>query len=183
MPIVSTRYSGPVSASSGDPGPRPRRNREDLRRKYLSLGVGELFAAAMFGFLASAVVPALVTPGTVQALWSALLPLLVILVQAGIYWLMARTWVGRGSMPLGVARIYRAFRMLDPVLLAAGLVGALVWLPLDAGAVLVLGVWLFGVVEYVNYYLVRLSYPILHWPTRITQWRTPRLSQDIAASR
>ncbi|WP_206079933.1 hypothetical protein [Propioniciclava coleopterorum] len=116
-------------------------------------------------------------------LWAALVPLLLILVQAGVYWLAARAWLG-GTMPAPVAAVYRTFRLLNPVLLLAGLVAAVLWLPTDPlGAALVVAVWLFGVVEYLNYYVVRLAYPWRSWPTKVTRWRTPRLVEDLRASR
>lgn len=53
-----------------------------LRRKYLSLGTGELVAAVVFAMVAVTVVgPRLGRPAE-AALWSALAPLLLVLVQA-----------------------------------------------------------------------------------------------------
>ncbi|MPV35582.1 hypothetical protein [Georgenia subflava] len=154
--------------------------RDRLRRKYLSLGAGELVAAALFaGGAAWAVAPRLGIDGT-TALWCALVPLLVVLVQAGAYWLLARTWVGRRPMPARLARLYRGFRVIDPLILAAGLVGILVRLPDRADVtVLVLAVWAFGVVEYLNYFVVRLSYPASEWFRLVGERRTPRLVQDV----
>lgn len=43
----------------------------------------------------------------------------------------------------------------------------------------VVGVWVFGVLEYVNYFVVRLSYPIHRWLTTVGQWHTPQLVQDL----
>jgi hypothetical protein len=158
--------------------------RPDLRRKYLSLGVGELVAALVFTAIAAAVIaPRLEHGSDAAALWSALIPLLVILVQAGVYWLAARGWVGRRPMPAGFAATYRWFRVVDVVLLVAGLVGLVMWWPSSVGAALGLSaVWLFGVLEYVNYFVVRLSYPIGRWFTTVGQWRTPRLIQDLRSA-
>ena len=157
--------------------------RDELRRAYLSLGSGELVAAAVFvGVATGVVVPRLGEPDDRLALWSALLPLLVVLLQAGVYWLAARTWVGQRTMPAVMAAFYGAFRVLDPVLLVAGVVGVLVWWPSSSwAAVLVLGVWAFGVVEYVNYYVVRLAYPLSE-TRKIAERRPPRLVVDVRAA-
>lgn len=65
-------------------------------------------------------------------------------------------------------------------MLVAGLLGVVVWWPDSAGeGMLVLAVWTFGVLEYVNYFLVRLAYPIGRWFTTVGQRRTPRLVQDL----
>ncbi|MGI9822861.1 hypothetical protein [Agromyces sp. Marseille-Q5079] len=152
-----------------------------MRRTYLGLGIGELAAALVFTIIASVLVaPRLESASDVAALWSALLPLLVILIQAGTYWLAARRWVHLRPMPSAWATAYRVFRITDVAVLAIGLVGVFVWWPDGLGTtLLVLAVWLFGVIEYVNYFVVRLSYPVGRWFTEVWQWRTPRLVQDL----
>ncbi len=136
--------------------------RQELRDKYLNLGTGELAAAVAFALAAVVfVIPRLGEPGDRAALLSALLPLLVVLAQAGTYWLLARTWVEKASMPVPVAGLYRAFRVPDAALLGAALIGVLMWWPERPGTVLlVVAVWVFGVVEYINYFLIRLAYPV-----------------------
>ncbi|CAG7635880.1 hypothetical protein SIM91_04725 [Rhodococcus opacus] len=159
--------------------------RETLRRKYLSLGTGELAAAAVFAAVpVIAVIPRVEIRQDSTALWSALIPLLVILIQAGIYWLSARSWVERAPMPAALAATYRVFRLVDPGLLVVGLVGVLVWWPDHVGvAIAAVAVWVFAVVEYVNYFVVRLSYPVGRWLTLVGQWHTPRLVQDLNSAR
>lgn len=155
-----------------------------LRGRYLSLGIGELFAAVVFIWVAFvSALPLLEQPTDALAFWSALVPLLLILVQAGVYWFLARRWVKQGTMPPGLAATYRGFRVLDAVLLLAGLVGIIVWFPDHPFAALGIPfVWLLGVTEYVNYFVVRLAYPPSVWFKRIGEWRTPRLMQDVRAT-
>lgn len=158
--------------------------RRTLRRRYLSLGLGELTAAAVFSAVALVtVVPMFDGERGALALWAALIPLLAILLQAGAYWLLARSWVERRPMPLRVARLFRVLRVLNAALLVAGLVGVLLWLPAQPGlAILVVFVWLFGMVEYVNYFVVRLAYPVSQWARSVGQRRTPRLMQDVRSA-
>lgn len=158
--------------------------RESLRRKYLSLGLGELAAAVVFFVIALAVViPRLGSGDDRVALWSALVPLSVVLLQGGAYWLLARAWAARAPMPTSMATLYRAFRIANVGLLGAGLVGIVLFLPDHLGArVFLIAVWLFGVVEYINYFVVRLAYPLRHLPSRLTQWRMPRLVQDLRSA-
>lgn len=68
----------------------------------------------------------------------------------------------------------------DAFLLLAGLVGVFVWAP-DEPLVtaLVVAVWTFGVLEFVNYFIVRLAYPPSQWLRKVGQWRTPRLVLDM----
>jgi len=87
-------------------------------------------------------------------------------------------------MPSRLALLYRAFRVIDAALLVAGLIGVIAWFPDQVGpAVLVAGVWIFGVVEYLNYFAVRLAYPVGRWWSTVGQRRRPRLVQDIDAAR
>ena len=159
--------------------------RQRLRRRYLSLGVGELVAAGLFlGIGVAQLAPQLGGPTTALPLWFALTPLVLILLQAGAYWLLARGWVGRSVMPRGVAATCAALRVLNPALLLAGLFGLVVTWPASAPlAWSLLGIWGFAVIEYVNYYVVRLSYPPLAWFARVGEWRKPRLVQDLDAAR
>jgi hypothetical protein len=159
--------------------------RETLRRTYLRLGSGELAAAAAFVFVCvTVVIPRLGDRADHAALWSALIPLLVVLVQAGAYWLLARGWVAQRPMPAAFAGLYHLFRVADAVLLIVGLAGLLAWFPDRPGAaVTVVAIWGFGVVEYINYFLVRLSYPIPRWFTMVGQWRTPQLIRDIGSAK
>lgn len=161
-----------------------RERRELLRRKYLSLGLGELGAAAVFcGAAVFTITPRLADQASVQAFWSALLPLLIVLIQAGAYWLLARGWVDQAPMPRSIAKVYRSFRSLNIVFLVVGLVGVLVWIPASWGVtVAVMAVWLFGLIEYMNYFVVRLSYPVSRWPFLVLQWRKPRLVQELESS-
>lgn len=153
-----------------------------LRRTYFSLGTGELTAAAVFALLAATTAAPMLSPGAEQALWFALAPLLVVLVQAGCYWLTARGRIGTTAlMPAPLARAFRFFRVLDPLLLAAAAIGVVTFWPENAtAAVLVVGVWLFAVVEYLNYFVVRLSYPVGEWWRGVRRRRTPVLVRDVA---
>ncbi|AQP49109.1 hypothetical protein BW730_00315 [Tessaracoccus aquimaris] len=158
--------------------------RERLRRTYLNLGTGELTATAVFVIGAVfAVQPKLI--GTEQiALWAALGPLVLILLQAGCYWLLARGWLLERPAPQPVVSLYRVLRILDPIALLAGLILIVAFWPARIGvAILVVAIWLFGLVEYVNYYVVRLSYPLARWFTEVGAWRTPRLVIDLFGER
>ncbi|REK84131.1 hypothetical protein DVG80_23040 [Rhodococcus erythropolis] len=156
-----------------------------LRRRYLSLGLGELAAAGVFAAVAvSVVMPRLEGPKDSAALWSALAPLLVVLVQAGVYWLLARGWVEQAPMPARLAALYRVFRVLDVLLLAIALLGVVIWLPDHSGAAVgVVAVWAFGVAEYANYFVARLAYPLQRWPFEVGKLRRPQLVHDLHSAR
>lgn len=147
----------------------------------MRLGTGELAAASVFLVAAQfLVVPRLTQPQDRMALWSALIPLLFVLVSAGVYWLLARAWVERELMPRGVAATYRVLRVASVLILAGGLAGLIVWWPNNiAVALSVAGVWAFAAAEFTNYFIVRLAYPVTRWFAAVAQWRTPQLVADM----
>ncbi|MFP3395255.1 hypothetical protein ACSBQT_16985 [Brevibacterium sp. H602] len=152
-----------------------------LRRRFLSLGLGEIVAAAVFAVIPTRL--AFVTADrTEAALWAALSPLLFILVQAGIYWLIARHHLP-APIPRPVARIYRFLRVINPLVLLASLIGIVVaWPGVSLSAVLIIVIWLFAVAEYINYFHVRLSYPWSKWTVKVGRRSTPRLVRDLQRS-
>lgn len=158
------------------------RERSDLRSRYLSLGAGELTAAAVFLWAAIRYGRPLDGSGR-TALAAAVAPLLTLLVAAGVYWLLARSWVGVGVMPRPLARAYTVIGWGVAALLVAGLVGLLLWSPSPGWRLLLLVVWGFGVVELVNYYVRRLAFPPASWWSGVRAARTPRLVLDMRASR
>ncbi len=158
------------------------RSLDDRRATYARLGTGELAATVAFA-VAYLLLQDRFTRDDQIALGAALTPLLLILVQAGVYWLLARRWVGAGLMPPALASTYSAMRWVNPIVLAVGL-GVLVWRTSTTGAtVLGLGVWLFAAIEYLNYYVIRLAYPASQWPSLVGQRRTPQLMKDVRAGR
>jgi hypothetical protein len=154
--------------------------RTALRKRYLRLGLGELAAATAFALVGATIISPRLPDGDARlAFWSALVPLLAILIQAGGYWLLARRWVGRAGMPEPLARLYRGLRVVDVALLLGGLGGIIGFAPpRPVTIVLAAGVWLFGVLEFGNYFVVRLAYPAHRWFAEVGRWRTPRLVLD-----
>lgn len=159
------------------------RARTLARRTYLSLGAGELVSSAVFVLAMGMIGTAVGDPGAMRVGWIALVPLVLVLVQAGAYWLAARTWVTVGRMPRTLAAVYRVLRYLDLLVLVGALAGILVLSTHAVATVLALLVWGFGVIEYVNYFWVRLSYPASRWFREVTRWRTPRLVADLRRAR
>ena len=163
----------------------PDDRREVLRRKFLSLGLGELATVVAFIYIALWVVgPKVRDERTMVTFMVALAPLLLVLSQAGAYWLLARTWVKVRPMPHPLGVLYRLFRVLNVLVIVAAGFYIGFNLPKATGmAVLSIVVWLFAVIEAINYYVVRLSYPISQWFRRVGDRRTPHLVRDIQASR
>lgn len=96
---------------------------------------------------------------------------------------VGKVQAARDRMPHMPGRCFRGLRLFTPVVLITGLVGVIVNAPSGATATVVVAlVWAFGVIEYVNYYLVRLAYPWRRWASEVSQWRAPTLVKDVRAA-
>ncbi len=179
--MTDRRTPGFDGASPPRPGGSLPGLRNAARRQYFSLGTGELASVLTFTMLGVWVVPHVLPSGSdVAAFWSALAPLLLVLLHGGSYWLLARRWVGTSRMPVRLARTFWVLKWVNLVALVGGLVGIVAWWPSSwLVVVLVLFTWGFGAVEYLNYFVVRLSYPARAWLSEVRRFRTPRLMRDI----
>jgi hypothetical protein len=105
------------------------------------------------------------------ALWAALIPLLTVLIQAGGYWLPARGWVLRARMLPRLSKVFHVLRVVDLPVLVAGVAGLARWFSERTGAaVLVVAIRLCGLLEYVNYFVTRLSCPASRWSVEVARW-------------
>lgn len=151
--------------------------RDELRRRYLSLGLGEFVAVVVFLGAYWYLRPRF--GDDTRLLEAALAMLVFLLVQGGCYWLLARRWIPDGAMPSGLAATFRGLRVLDAVLLVVTAALAGWWAAPEPSLVLATLVWLFAVAEYVNYFWVRLSYPPLEWWRGVRTLRRSRLRADL----
>jgi hypothetical protein len=149
-----------------------------LRRRLLNLGSGELVAALVFAWLsyfASRDDP----PGRI-GLPLATVGLILVLIEGGCFWLLARSWVPRGRMPRAMARIYLTLRWATPLILVLSAVGlAMRWPSLPQVRILGVMAVSLGVIEYVNYFILRVSYPVATWWRDVRRLRQPRLIRDV----
>lgn len=146
--------------------------KEKVRRELVSLCFGELTAVLSFWFCFFLLKNRL---GNVNSLVTILYPLSLltfILLQGSIYWAilirrLSKPQFGSGNVP----KIYGVLRILDLILLILGF-PFIVWNTQSVQvAILATLIQLFVFIEWVNYYLVRLSYslnPLVLWK-RITK--------------
>lgn len=147
--------------------------RSDIRRRYLTLGLGELAAVVVFIGAYVVLLPRLGDDTRTSAVMLGLLAYL--LLQGAAYWLPARGWIPGGRMPAPFVALFGGLRWLNVVLLGAVL---LVIMP-GSAVLLSIGLWLFALVEYVNYFWIRLSYPLSEWVDGVRARRPSRLARDL----
>lgn len=146
--------------------------KEKVRKELLSLCFGELAAVLSIWFCFFLLKNRL---GDVNSLVTILYPLSLltfILLQGSIYWAilirrLSKPQFGSASVP----KLYGGFRILDLVLLISGF-PFIVWNTQSFQvATIATLIQLFAFIEWLNYYLVRLSYsltPLVLWK-RITK--------------
>ena len=146
--------------------------KENVRKELVSLCLGELAAALSFWLSFFLLKNRL---GDVNSLVTILYPLSLltfILLQGSIYWAilirrLSNPQFGSGNVP----RIYGGLRIVDLILLITGF-PFIFWNAQSVQvAILATLIQLFALIEWVNYFLLRLSYslnPLVLWK-RITK--------------
>ena len=141
--------------------------KEKVKKELLSLCLGELAAALSFWLCFFLLKNRL---GDVNSLVTILYPLSLltfILLQGSIYWAilirrLSKPQFGSASVP----KLYGGFRILDLVLLISGF-PFIVWNAQSVRvAIIATLIQLFALIEWINYFLVRLSYslnPLVLW--------------------
>jgi len=141
--------------------------KEKVRKELVSLCLGELTAVLSFWFCFFLLKNRL---GDVNSLVTILYPLSLltfILLQGSIYWAIL---IRRLSNPEfgneNVPKIYGGLRILDLILIISGF-PFIVWNTQSFQvAILAMLIQLFALIEWINYFLVRLSYslnPLVLW--------------------
>ena len=146
--------------------------KEKVKKELVSLCLGELAAVLSFWFCFFLLKNRL---GDWKSLVTILYPLSLltfILLQGSIYWAilirrLSNAQFGNGNVP----KIYSVLRILDLVLLISGF-PFIVWNTQSFQvAIIATLIQLFALIEWINYYLLRLSYslnPLVLWK-RITK--------------
>ena len=135
--------------------------KEKVRKELVSLCLGELAAVLSFWFCFFLLKNRL---GDWKSLVTILYPLSLltfILLQGSLYWAilirrLSNPQFGSGSVP----KLYGGFRILDLILLISGF-PFIVWNTQSVQVVILATlIQLFALIEWVNYFLVRLSYSL-----------------------
>ena len=146
--------------------------KEKVRKELVSLCLGEFTAVLSFWFCFFLLKNRLGDENSLVTILYPLSLLTFILLQGSIYWAilirrLSKPQFGRGSVP----KLYGVLRILDLILLISG-IPLIVWNTQSFQvAILAMLIQLFALIEWVNYFLVRLSYslnPLVLWK-RITK--------------
>lgn len=146
--------------------------KEKVRKELMSLCLGEFTAVLSFWFSFFLLKNRLADWNSLVTILYPLSLLTFILLQGSIYWAilirrLSKPQFGNGKIP----KLYGGLRILDLILLISGF-PFIVWNTQSVQvAILATLIQLFSIIEWVNYFLVRLSYslnPLVLWK-RITK--------------
>ena len=146
--------------------------KEKVRKELLSLCMGELTAVVSFWFCFFLLKNRLSDWKSLVTILYPLSLLTFILLQGSIYWAilirrLSKPQFGSGSVP----KLFGGFRILDLILLISGL-PFIVWNTQSVQVIILAAlIQLCALIEWVNYFLLRLSYslnPLVLWK-RITK--------------
>lgn len=135
--------------------------KEKVRKELVSLCFGEFTAVLSFWFCFFLLKNRLADWNSLVTILYPLSLLTFILLQGSIYWAilirrLSNPQFGSGSVP----KLYGGFRILDLVLLISGF-PFIVWNTQSFQvAILAILIQLFALIEWVNYFLLRLSYSL-----------------------
>ena len=153
-------------------GERMNIQKENVRKELVSLCLGEFTAVLSFWFCFFLLKNRLSDWSSLATILYPLSLLTFILLQGSIYWAilirrLSKPQFGSGSVP----KLYGGFRILDLILLISGF-PFIVWYSQSVRvAIIATLIQLFALIEWVNYFLLRLSYslnPLVLWK-RITK--------------
>lgn len=133
-----------------------------MKRKLINLAIGELVSVVVFWLNFFVFKELIVT--TTKALISISFSLLIlsfILMQGAVFWCIL---IKRLSKPkFGewcIGRIYNVLKKLDIILLVIGALVIVATYSIAYVMILSFMIWLFAVIEWINYYKLQLSYDI-----------------------
>lgn len=132
-----------------------------MKRKLINLAIGELVSVVVFWLNFFVFKELIVTTKALISVSFSLLILSFILIQGAVFWCIL---IKRLSKPkFGewcIGRIYNVLKKLDVVLLGIGILVMVATYSIAYVMILSFMIWLFAVIEWINYYKLQLSYDI-----------------------
>lgn len=133
--------------------------REKIKKELTSLCTGELAAVISFWFCFFMYKKWLVDPKMMIQIMYPLLVVSFILIQGSVYWFVLLRRMSNSKFLLEyIVKIYRIFKIIDIILLCIGILIIVLNYSNIAVTILSVFIWLFSIIEWINYYVVRLSY-------------------------
>lgn len=137
------------------------KSKEFLKKKLTNLASGELVAVLVFWMNFFLLKKWILTTEAFISISFSLFILSFILLQGSLFWwILIKRISNQRFAEKYTGRIYKILKKLDFILLAAGIFVILLNHSNFSTVVISFAIWLFAVIEWVNYYLLQLSYSL-----------------------
>lgn len=132
-----------------------------MKKKLTNLASGELVAVLVFWMNFFLLKKWILTTGAFVSISLSLFILSFILIQGSVFWWILLKRISNPEFAEKyTGKIYKILKKLDLILLAAGIFVILLNHSNFSTFVISFSIWIFAVIEWVNYYLLQLSYSL-----------------------
>ena len=137
------------------------KSKELLKKKLTNLASGELATVLVFWMNFILLKKWILTTGAFVSISLSLFILSFILIQGSVFWWILLKRISNPEFAEKyTGKIYKILKKLDLILLAAGIFVILLNHGEFSILFISLGIWMFALIEWVNYYLLQLSYSL-----------------------
>ena len=137
------------------------KSKELLKKKLINLASGELVAVLVFWMNFFLLKKWILTTGAFVSISLSLFILSFILIQGSVFWwILLKRISNPGFAEKYTGKIYKILKKLDFILLTVGIFVILLNHGEFSILFISLGIWMFALIEWVNYYLLQLSYSL-----------------------
>lgn len=132
-----------------------------MKQKLTNLTVGELVAVVVFWINFFLFKKLIITTKSLISISFSLFILSFILVQGSIFWcILVKRISKQGFAAKYIGKIYNKLKILDVILLCMGVLVIILNYSTFFTMVISFAIWIFAVIEWVNYYKLQLSYSL-----------------------
>ena len=143
------------------------KSKELLKKKLINLASGELVAVLVFWMNFFLLKKWILTTKAFISISFSLFLLTFILIQGSIFWwILIKRISNPGFAEKYAGKIYKILKKLDFILLAVGIFVILLSYGEFSTFIISFSIWMFALIEWINYYLLQLSYslnPAILW--------------------
>lgn len=132
-----------------------------MKQKLINLAVGELVAVTVFWMNFFIFKKLLITAKSLITISFPLFILSFILIQGAVFWyILAKRMSKPGFALKYTGKIYSKLKVLDVILLFVGVLVIILNYSGFLTMLIAFAIWIFAVIEWVNYYKLQLSYSL-----------------------
>ena len=132
-----------------------------MKQKLTNLAVGELATVAVFWINFFLFKKLITTTKSLISIYFSLFILSFILIQESIFWFILIKKISKlGFAAKYTGKIYNKLKILDIILLCMGVLVIILKYSMFFTMVISFAIWIFAVIEWINYYKLQLSYSL-----------------------